>query len=44
MTGPANYAKLFIGGEWVQPSSSEVLQVINPYTRDVVARSGGRDA
>jgi aldehyde dehydrogenase (NAD+) len=29
---------LFIGGEWVEPGSSEVLRVTNPYTGNVVAR------
>ena len=30
--------KLLIGGEWVQPSSDEKIDVISPYTEEVIAR------
>jgi len=30
--------KLLIGGEWVQPSSDEKIDVISPYTEAVIAR------
>jgi betaine-aldehyde dehydrogenase len=30
--------KLFIGGEWVAPSSRETLEVISPFTEETVAR------
>jgi aldehyde dehydrogenase (NAD+) len=30
--------KLFIGGEWVDPSSDSVIEVISPHTEEVVGR------
>jgi len=30
--------KLFIGGEWVDPASSSVIEVISPHTEEVIAR------
>lgn len=33
-----SYDRLFIGGEWVAPSSSSVIEVISPTTEEVVAR------
>ncbi len=30
--------KLFIGGEWVDPAGSDVIEVISPHTEEVVAR------
>jgi len=30
--------KLFIGGEWVDPAGSEVIEVISPHTEEVVGR------
>ncbi|WP_421864065.1 aldehyde dehydrogenase [Parvibaculum sp.] len=32
------YDRLFIGGEWVAPSSSETIDVISPATEEVIAR------
>ena len=32
------HARLFVGGEWVQPSSSATLDVISPHTEEVIAR------
>ncbi len=32
------YEKLFIGGEWVAPSSTETIDVISPATEEVIAR------
>jgi len=37
--------RLFIGGEWVEPSSSAKIDVINPHTEEVIARvPDGREA
>ena len=37
--------KLFIGGEWVDPSSSSTIEVVSPHTEDVVGRvPEGREA
>src|SRR5690349_764479 len=30
--------RLFIGGTWVQPSTSATLDVVSPHTEDVIAR------
>ena len=30
--------KLFIGGEWVDPAGSDVIEVISPHTEEVVGR------
>src|SRR3954471_5889631 len=30
--------KLYIGGEWVDPTSSETIEVVNPSTEEVVGR------
>jgi betaine-aldehyde dehydrogenase len=30
--------KLFIGGEWVDPATSAVIEVISPHTEEVIAR------
>ena len=30
--------KLFIGGEWVDPASDAVIDVISPHTEEVVGR------
>ncbi|QZH75787.1 MAG: aldehyde dehydrogenase [Erythrobacter sp.] len=38
--------KLFIGGEWVRPLSNETIEVINPASEEIVARTaaaGNRD-
>jgi betaine-aldehyde dehydrogenase len=32
-----NYDKLFIGGEWVTPSTNETIKVISPHTEEVIA-------
>jgi betaine-aldehyde dehydrogenase len=32
------HEKLFIGGEWVDPAGSEVIEVISPHTEEVVGR------
>jgi aldehyde dehydrogenase (NAD+) len=32
------YDKLFIGGEWVDPATDAVIEVISPHTEEVVAR------
>jgi len=40
------YNQLFIGGSWVTPSSDRQIQVINPYTEEVVGTvpsGGGED-
>ena len=39
MIWQGNYAKLFIDGEWVDPSSSETIEVVSPFTEQVVARA-----
>jgi aldehyde dehydrogenase (NAD+) len=38
MVWQGNYTRLFIGGEWVQPRSSDTIEVVSPYTEQVVAR------
>ena len=37
MVDVASYDKLFIGGEWVAPSSSKTIEVVNPATLEVIA-------
>ena len=32
------YDKLFIGGEWVDPAGTDVIEVISPHTEEVVGR------
>ncbi len=32
-----SYDRLFIGGEWVEPSSTNVIEVVSPMTEEVVA-------
>jgi betaine-aldehyde dehydrogenase len=32
------YGQLFIGGQWVDPSSSETIDVISPHTEEIVGR------
>lgn len=32
------YRKLFIGGEWIDPSSSSTIEVISPHTEEVIGR------
>jgi betaine-aldehyde dehydrogenase len=32
------FSKLFIGGQWVQPSSSSVIEVISPHSEEIVGR------
>jgi aldehyde dehydrogenase (NAD+) len=32
------HEKLFIGGEWVDPAGSDVIEVISPHTEEVVGR------
>jgi aldehyde dehydrogenase (NAD+) len=32
-----SYQKLFIGGEWVTPASSDTIEVISPVTEEVIA-------
>ena len=32
------YDQLFIGGEWVAPAGSEVIEVVSPSTEEVVGR------
>ncbi len=32
------YRKLFIGGEWVEPSTTATIDVISPHTEEVIAR------
>jgi aldehyde dehydrogenase (NAD+) len=36
--------KLFIGGEWVAPHGTAVIEIENPYTEEVVARVAHADA
>ena len=39
------YDKLFIGGEWIAPSSKATIEVISPHTEEVIARvPEGREA
>ncbi|MGW4335393.1 aldehyde dehydrogenase [Rhodococcus koreensis] len=38
MPGEVNYSKLYIGGEWVAPESSEVIEVISPWTEKAIGR------
>ena len=33
-----SYDRLFIGGEWVEPSSSAVFDVVSPTTEELVGR------
>ncbi len=33
-----SYDRLFIGGEWVEPSSSSVIDVVSPTTEELVGR------
>lgn len=30
--------RMYIGGQWVQPASDETIDVVNPYTEEVIAR------
>ncbi len=32
------HEKLFIGGEWVDPAGTDVIEVISPHTEEVVGR------
>ncbi len=32
------HEKLFIGGEWVDPAGSDVIEVISPHTEEVIAK------
>ena len=32
-----SYTEFYIGNEWVKPSSSDQLSVINPFTEQVIA-------
>ena len=34
----SNFGKLFIGGEWVDPSTNGVIEVVSPTTEEVVFR------
>ena len=38
MVWQGNYAQLFIGGHWVLPLSRETMEVVSPFTEQVVAR------
>ncbi|HEX2316470.1 MAG TPA: aldehyde dehydrogenase [Thermomonospora sp.] len=38
MVWQGNYTKLFIGGRWVDPAATETIEVISPFTEQVVAR------
>ncbi len=38
MVWQGNYDKLFIGGKWVDPESTETFAVISPSTEEVIAR------
>src|SRR3954452_21136671 len=38
MVWQGEYTKLFIGGQWVDPSSTEWIDVQSPFTEEVVAR------
>ena len=40
-----NTNKFYINGEWVEPSSSETLEVINPATEEAIASiaMGGKE-
>ena len=31
--------RLFIGGEWVEPATSETIEVVNATTEEVMARN-----
>ncbi len=37
MIWQGNYSKLFIGGQWADPSSDKLIQVISPFTEQPVA-------
>ena len=37
MVWKGNYDKLFMGGEWIEPISSEMIEVISPYTEQPIA-------
>ncbi|HWW54518.1 MAG TPA: aldehyde dehydrogenase family protein, partial [Acidimicrobiales bacterium] len=32
------YDRLFIGGDWVAPATSAVIEVISPHTEEVIAQ------
>ena len=34
-----SYDRLFIGGEWVEPSSTSVFDVVSPSTGELVGRT-----
>ncbi|OPX05895.1 aldehyde dehydrogenase [Mycobacterium sp. AT1] len=38
MVWQGNYSKIFVGGDWVDPDSSESLEVVSPATERVIAR------
>jgi betaine-aldehyde dehydrogenase len=33
-----SYDRLYIGGEWIEPSSSSTIDVVSPTTEEVVGR------
>ena len=33
-----DYEQLFIGGQWVQPEGTDVIEVVSPSTEEVIAR------
>ena len=33
------YDKLYIGGQWVAPSSSAMLDVVSPHSEEVIGRA-----
>src|SRR3954468_2725238 len=36
--------RLYVGGEWVAPFSAETIDVVNPYTEEVIGRVPAADA
>ena len=41
MASDSNYSQLFIGGSWVAPSKDEKIEVVSPFTEQVIARVAG---
>ena len=37
------YKELYIGGEWVAPDGSDVIEVISPATEEVIGRASCRE-
>ena len=39
-----SYDRLYVGGEWIAPLNGETIDVVNPYTEEVIGRVPAADA